>query len=65
MLIPRCAGISMPQGAFRDHCAVRCGEMQSCVGCCRIQQQDDWTRVLPGFKGKEVAKQEKPQEASL
>lgn len=32
--------------------------------CCRIQQQEDWTKVLPGFsRGKEAAKD--PQEASV
>ena len=24
---------------------------------CRIQQQEDWTRVLPGFKSKEAVKE--------
>ncbi len=39
--------------------------LKGVICCCRIQQQDDWTRILPGFKGKEAPKQEKPPGASL
>ena len=35
----------------------------SLPGMLRIQQQDDWTRILPGFKGKPAGKES--QEASL
>jgi hypothetical protein len=35
-----------------EACACNQGKLVPCM--CRIQQQDDWTKMLPGWRGKEA-----------
>ena len=40
-----------------DEDQATCEFLQQVSLWCRIQQQEDWTRVLPGFKSKEAVKE--------